>query len=692
MDLFEGVRGTLGSWVAVLKRWGYTQTLNPSDIRPLVCVRVALGLFTLGSVVQSEAHVSYVNRLSNFTPSDAISWEAMGREGTILFNPSVWKSKGGLRFRISKPSSGSMRLEEQILDDGKVLCVNTTNSGTVHLEFDQPVSAAAAQIVLSHPGNATFTMRAYDSRGSVLLQSGEAIVPSLSIPSKYMGALANGDQIKSMDFSTDNGTIQVGRIDLLTSSASQPQAKPLSPRDSEVPVVLDQSFTTVKNGAILSNAAVSAGARNIAKFVLVKAPTHASFFQLFADGVFAYRPEPNFSGTDSFLFAGLCADGTTQSLPACATVNVSWANTPPSFKGGRDQVVTEDSGRQSIAHWATMMTAGSPEEDRKQHLSWIVNTDQPLLFLEQPSISADGTLTYAPAPHAAGIAHVTAWLKDDGGVLNGGSDTSTPYEFTITFSAVTHRPILSDLPEQTLQEGQTLNIRATASSVDLGKVVVYSLENAPQGMTIDPLSGVLIWTPKATQIPGLYDVTIRASIAGQEGFSDRRSLRIDALRHASGPVLQQIASRTARVGEPVAFRVNAQSATAPLQYLLGTSNSQATLDTKTGEFSWKPGPEDAGRNHTFLVSAFDPQTGSSSNVSVFTVAVEAPSSANQATTILPASTTSTAVQTMRIVGISEPIPAHSARAHRNHSSKTHKPVRSRTSAARHRRQTRRHVH
>lgn len=693
MDLFEGVRGQLGTWVAALKDWSRFHTFDPSEIRPLVCVRAALGFFTLGSVVvQAEAHVSYVNSLANFAPSDSVVWDVMGREGTILFNPSVWKTRNGLRFKISKPTSGSMRLDSQTLDDGKVLCVNATNSSSIHIDFDQPVSAAAAQVVLSRPGYANFTVRAMDSRGGVLLQSSETLVPGVTVPSKYMGALATGDQIKSIDFSTDGGTIEIGRLDLLESPGAgiDQLRRPLPTRQNDVPAVQDQIFYTVKNGAMVTNANVSMGARNITRFVLVKSPSHASFFQLFSDGVFAYRPEANYSGTDSFLFAGLCADGITQSLPATAAINVSWTNSPPAFRGGPDQTVTEDSGRQIVPKWATQMTAGAPDEDKRQRLAWIVNTDQPLLFLEQPTIGLDGSLRYAPAPHASGVAHVTAWLKDDGGVVNGGSDTSTPYEFTITVNAVTHRPILSDLPEQTLREGETLNIRATASSVDLGKVVVYSLENAPLGMTIDPISGVLTWSPKADQMPGLYDVTIRATLAGQETFSDRRSLRVNALRHSSGPLLKPIASRTVKVGDVIRFNVDADGNGSAIEFLLGTSNGNATLDSKTGEFNWKPSSEDAGKNHTFLISAFDPKTGTSSNVSIFTVAVEGPAQTAPGQTLLPASTASTATQTMRIVGF--PAPATRASRHSRHikkyTPKTHKPVRARTSAAKHRRQAR----
>jgi hypothetical protein len=48
-----------------------------------------------------------------------------------------------------------------------------------------------------------------------------------------------------------------------------------------------------------------------------------------------------------------------------------------------------------------------------------------------PAIDSTGTLTYTPAG-TAGIAHITITLSDDGGIANGGVDTSGSQAFTIT--------------------------------------------------------------------------------------------------------------------------------------------------------------------------------------------------------------------------------------------------------------------
>jgi hypothetical protein len=58
-------------------------------------------------------------------------------------------------------------------------------------------------------------------------------------------------------------------------------------------------------------------------------------------------------------------------------------------------------------------------------------------------------LTYKPAPNANGAATVTVKAIDDGGVANGGDDTSAPRTFTITVAPVNDAPLFSAGADQT---------------------------------------------------------------------------------------------------------------------------------------------------------------------------------------------------------------------------------------------------
>src|SRR2546428_1416375 len=92
-------------------------------------------------------------------------------------------------------------------------------------------------------------------------------------------------------------------------------------------------------------------------------------------------------------------------------------------------------------------------------MSFLTNNNNNGLFSVQPTISATGTLTYTPAANANGSATVAVSLKDNGGVANGGSDTSAAQTFTITVTAV------NDVPSFTKGANQTMHEDAGAQSI-----------------------------------------------------------------------------------------------------------------------------------------------------------------------------------------------------------------------------------
>ena len=92
--------------------------------------------------------------------------------------------------------------------------------------------------------------------------------------------------------------------------------------------------------------------------------------------------------------------------------------------------MNKDAGAQTVAGWATGVSAG-PANEATQTLTFQVTNDNNGLFAVQPAVAANGTLTYTPAADANGEATVTVVLKDNGGTANGGADTGTPQKFKI---------------------------------------------------------------------------------------------------------------------------------------------------------------------------------------------------------------------------------------------------------------------
>ncbi|MEO7372170.1 MAG: cadherin-like domain-containing protein, partial [Ilumatobacteraceae bacterium] len=146
-----------------------------------------------------------------------------------------------------------------------------------------------------------------------------------------------------------------------------------------------------------------------------------------ADGSFTYVPPANFNGTASFTY--VANDSTFNSAPATVTLVVDPANEVPSFTGGPNQISVSNLGARSIAGWATAITQGTGESG--QLLEFIVTNNNNSLFSVQPTLSPDGTLSYASAG-ATGTAVVSVAIHDNGGTANGGVDTSAVQTFTIT--------------------------------------------------------------------------------------------------------------------------------------------------------------------------------------------------------------------------------------------------------------------
>src|SRR5688572_27219032 len=124
-----------------------------------------------------------------------------------------------------------------------------------------------------------------------------------------------------------------------------------------------------------------------------------------ANGTLTYTPNANFNGSDSFTYV---MQDAANALSNSATVNVTVnaVNDAPSFSKGANQSVAVDSGAQTVAGWATAISAG-PADESAQALDFIVSNNNNALFSAQPAVSATGTLTYTPAAGASGSATVT---------------------------------------------------------------------------------------------------------------------------------------------------------------------------------------------------------------------------------------------------------------------------------------------
>ena len=154
-----------------------------------------------------------------------------------------------------------------------------------------------------------------------------------------------------------------------------------------------------------------------------------------ANGSFAYTPPANFSGAASFTYKA--NDGVFDSNTVTVNLTVNPANEIPSFTKGANQSTELGSGVQTVAGWATAISQGTGESG--QLVDFVVTNDSNSLFTVQPSVSANGTLSYTPG-NTTGVATVSVRIHDNGGTANGGVDTSAIQTFTISITADVYGP------------------------------------------------------------------------------------------------------------------------------------------------------------------------------------------------------------------------------------------------------------
>lgn len=159
-------------------------------------------------------------------------------------------------------------------------------------------------------------------------------------------------------------------------------------------------------------------------------------------GVLSFTVAANASGSATVSVfvkddGGTANGGDDTSATQTFTLTVNAVNDAPSFTGGGNVTVNEDSGAYS-ATWATAISAGPGEGG--QTVAFFASNTNNALFSAQPSISASGVLTFTPAPNAFGSATVSVYAQDNGGTANGGIDTSATVTFTITINGVNDPP------------------------------------------------------------------------------------------------------------------------------------------------------------------------------------------------------------------------------------------------------------
>ena len=243
-------------------------------------------------------------------------------------------------------------------------------------------------------------------------------------------------------------------------------------------------------------------------------------------GTLNYTSATNANGTASITIVlqdngGTANGGSNTSTPVTFTISVGAVNDAPGFNiPATSPSVLENAGAQTVAGFASAINAGPPDESG-QALSFAVSvtaTTGSLAFITPPTMTASGTLSYAPQANTSGTATVQVILSDDGGTANGGIDTSAAQTFTLSVLGVNSAPTFTAGGDVSVLEDSGSYSAVWASAIDDGDVdETQGLTFIVQGNTnpslfagapaINATTGVLSFTP-ATDANGSADLAI----------------------------------------------------------------------------------------------------------------------------------------------------------------------------------------
>ncbi len=154
---------------------------------------------------------------------------------------------------------------------------------------------------------------------------------------------------------------------------------------------------------------------------------------------------------------------------------------------------------------------------------------------------------------------------------------SGPIDFAV------QKRLLFPLATAAVSPGHTLTLTANVAtplqqngSVQPGRLVYTLGAGAPAGMTIDPGSGVLSWTPDANQAPGTYSVTVLVHNTRNPLLSDSETVQITVLTPNQSFVSNLYEALLGRAVDPSGmayFTAGLEQGVAPFQVALAIENA-----------------------------------------------------------------------------------------------------------------------
>lgn len=291
-------------------------------------------------------------------------------------------------------------------------------------------------------------------------------------------------------------------------------------------------------------------------------------------GAITWRPDRSQLGRQTVTVSVRDSRGGQATQSFNLEVTLDFANQPPAITSTPPGLA----GSGQLYRYA--LTAVDPENDPVQF-------DLPLRPAGMTISSATGLLSWTPSDSQTGIHDVIVRARDS---QNG----VALQHFQVTVREPNSEPVItSQSPPQAVQ-GLPFEYAVRAQDT-AGEPLTFSLDVHPDGMSIDPATGVLRWTPAAGQV-GDNPVTI--AVSDNRGGTTTQTFTLPVVAAAANDPPQILSTpRTAiHLGGRYVYQVVAVDANAdPLAFQLVSAPAGMTIDA-AGLVTWEPLPAQVGGN------------------------------------------------------------------------------------------------
>ena len=216
---------------------------------------------------------------------------------------------------------------------------------------------------------------------------------------------------------------------------------------------------------------------------------------------------------------------------------------------------------------------------------------------------------------------------------NGIPALSATNSFTVVVLEINQVPRLASVDNQTVEALKPLVIRLSATDADIpAQKLTFELVDGPAGMSVDPVAGIVSWTPSLVQAAAQYPVTVSVS-DGIRLVTQSFEIKVPSANQA--PFFISLVNRNVRELNTVNFKLIGRDLDQPVQKLTyGLVSGPSGLEvSEAGQLTWTPTEAQGPSTNTIAVRVTDNGTPSLSTTNSFTILV---AEANTAPTLVNA--------------------------------------------------------